>query len=132
MVVTLSGIITLVRALLLESIIPNGRNAVSDSHAGEGVVVESILPMVVTLSGIITLVRALLKKASSPMVVTLSGIITLVRALSTKATPNARNAVWNNHAGEGVVAESKPNGRNAVWNNHAGEGLLAKAYPQWS
>ena len=60
--------------------------------------------MVVTLSGIITLVRALSEKAQSPMLVTLSGIITLVRALSESIIPNGRNAVWNNHAGEDVVA----------------------------
>ena len=82
-------------------------NAIWNSHAGEGVVVESRLPMVVTLSGIITLVRALPVKAQFPMIVTLSGIITLVRALPSKAPiPNARNAVWNSHAGEVVVEKA--------------------------
>ena len=48
--------------------------------------------------------------------------------------PNGRNAVWNNHAGEGVVLESiLPNGRHAVWNNHAGEGVdCRKHYTQCS
>ena len=54
MLVTLSGIVMLVRELHLE---------------------KALLPMLVTLSGIVTLVRALqYEKALSPMLVTLSGI----------------------------------------------------------
>ena len=73
-------------------------------------------------------------KFFDPMVVTLSGIVTLVRALAAKAaSANGGYAVWNNHAGEGVVGESTiPNGRNAVWNNHAGEGVVGESHTQWS
>ena len=57
--VTLSGIVTLVRALSA----------------------KAAPPIVVTLSGMVTLVRTFLLKAPYPMVVTLSGMVTLVRAL---------------------------------------------------
>ena len=40
MVVTLSGMVTLVRLLSLNAAVPNGRNAVANGHAGEAVVLE--------------------------------------------------------------------------------------------
>ena len=59
MLVTLSGIVTLVR--------PQFENAYSQ--------------MLVTLLGIVTLVRPQFENAPSPMLVTLLGIVTLVRLL---------------------------------------------------
>ena len=51
--------------VVVKSILPNGRNAVWNNHAGEGVVVrKQDSPMVVTLFPIVTLVRALLSKAA--------------------------------------------------------------------
>ncbi len=44
MVVTLSGMVTLVRSVVSESSIPNGRDAVANGHAGEAVVRERKVP----------------------------------------------------------------------------------------
>ena len=75
------------------------------------------------------LVRAVSRKAPSPMLSTLSGIVTLVRSLNEESkAPNGRHAVWNGHAGEGVVVESNiPNGSNAVPDSHAGEGVVLES-----
>ena len=56
MVVTLLPMVTLVRALCGKHI-PNGRDAVWNGHAGEAVDRKAQSPMVVTLSGMVTLVR---------------------------------------------------------------------------
>ena len=81
MVVTLSGMVTLVR-LLSGTQSPNGRNAVWNGHAGEAVAHERRVPMVVTLSAnghageAVVMERRVLNGRNAV------GMVTLVRLLS--------------------------------------------------
>ena len=89
MLVTLSGIVTLVRLVQPE-------NASS--------------PMLVTLLGIVTLVRLVQpENASSPMLVTLLGIVTLVRLVQPEnaAAPDAGDAVGDRDAGQAGAASER-------------------------
>ena len=87
MVVTLSGMVTLVRLLSSNAESPMVVTLSANGHAGEAVALESDSSMVVTLSGMVTLVRLLSANAEFPMVVTLSGMVTLVRLLVEASAP---------------------------------------------
>ena len=80
MLVTLSGIVTLVRLVQPENASSDAGDAVGDRDAGQAGSQNAQSPMLVTLSGIVTLVRLVQRRERrSPMVVTLLGMVTLVR-----------------------------------------------------